>query len=296
VLSSKAVSEPSEEDTRISKLVEGLLSPWQVKRARKPLNAKWEGGRAPLFPLGRADEAKHWRLVAEVDGPGKDPQVVLVQLAELGSPAQGSGAAIRQLFWAAAGGEFREYEELAPLLLHLAERENSSESYLFHDEAAMGEDFESSRRFAAEEAEMPEIAVGEFNLELDAAVAHHDFDALMATLLSRSNDELALDLPRVAAATDAVIQAAEMHLTQRKRAIYLAVSTIRWPLIRNEIQKLKDGSETRTTEEIVDDPGFKEGLGRVTFDELADLAGLGGIESFALDAAETPIDELSPGA
>ena len=162
-----------------------------------------------MLPLSPAGELKHWLLVAEVDGPGNDPQVVLVELAEKGFPAEGSGAAVRRLYAASGSDEPLEESKRSDylrgrpahgLLLQMGQRTADSEDYYFDDEVELAEYHESGRRFAAEKAARPEIAVEEFGAEIYDAFSFGVGADLEAALLSRPDEEL-----RLGRATDCAI-------------------------------------------------------------------------------------------
>lgn len=286
------MSEPSAEDTRISKLVGGRLSPWQVKRARK-------GGRAPFSPLSPALELKHWQLVAEVDGPGNDPQVVLVDLAVEGFPAQDSGAAIRQLYAESSSDELLEEDEIDlqgnpmyELLLQMGQRTTDSEDYYFDDRVKLAKDhdsadYESAVRFADEKAKLPEIAVEGFGVEIYNAFSFGVGADLEAALLSRSDAELALDARWAAKIVDTLIRTAELHLTQGERATLISQFTIAWPMWRETLNTtLKLGFDLPG----VDPRALRELLDTTGPDELMDDATAGDLSETFEELARTPLD------
>lgn len=306
------MSEPSTEDIRISELVGGRLSPWQVKRARK-------GGRAPLLPLRPADELKHWQLVAEVDGPGNDPQVVLVELAEKGFPAQGSGAAIRQLYAASGSDEPLEESERSDylrgrpaygLLLQMGQRSIGSDDYEhFEDEVALAEYHELGRRFAAEKAALPAIAVEEFGAEIYDAFDSGVGAGLEAALLSRSDKELAFDVQRAAPFAEAFIRAAGLNPNQGERAMYISQFTVAWPVMLKTLETtlkvgfdlpgidphaLRELLNTTRPDELVDDLVFREILANATADELFDDATFDGAIDEVMEACEAVTETRNP--
>lgn len=288
------MSEPSTEDIRISELVGGRLSPWQVKRARK-------GGRAPMLPLSPARELKHWQLVAEVDGPGNDPQVVLVELAEKGFPAQGSGAAIRQLYAESGSDEPLEESEISGhlrrhpmygLLLQMGQLTADSEDYPFDYMVKMAEDHDSADygsavRFADEKADLAEIAVEEFGAEV-----YHAFDfgvgaGLETALLSRSDTELALDARWAASVADAFIRRSDLHPNQGERATLISYFTVAWPMWRETLKTtLKLGFDLPG----VDPHVLRKLLDTTSPDALVDDATPDELSETFEELARTPLD------
>jgi hypothetical protein len=254
-----------------------------------------------MLPLSPARELKHWQLVAEVDGPGNDPQVVLVELAEKGFPAQGSGAAIRQLYGASGSDELLEKSEISDhlrdhpmygLLLQMGQRTADSEDYPFDDMVKLAEDhnsadYKSAARFAAEKADRPEIAVAEFGQEIYDAFSSGTSADLEAALLSRSDEELALDVRRAASVADAFIESADLHLNQGQRATLISQFTVAWPMWRETLKTtLKlgfdlPGVDPHALRKLLDTTGPDELVDDATPDELS--------ETFE-ELARTPLD------
>jgi hypothetical protein len=251
--------------------------------------------------LSPARELKHWQLVAEVDGPGNDPQVVLVELAETGFPAQGSGAAIRQLYKASPGDEPLEESEISDhlrrhpihgLLLQMGQRTADKEDYYFDYMVKLAEDpdsadYESAIHFADEKADLAEIAVEEFGAEVYDTFSSGAGADLEAALLSRSDAQLALDARWAASVADAIMERSDLHPNQRERAALIASFTIAWPMWRETLKTtLKlgfdlPGVDPRALRELLDTTSPDELMDDATPDELS--------ETFE-ELARTPLD------